>query len=195
MDRRRFLGTHGALGRRCSRKPSRARRKQEAFWSPSRCTATGYLPLYIAMAKGYFAEDDINVKIVTIESGARPHQRGAVRARPSPSSAVPSTTPSPRSRAPSCARWCNCVDRGNVYFCAAQGTGAEAGTRLGGLFQGQEHRRRPVRRHAEFDHPLSAEEMEARRQERRDADRDRQFGIIAVVARQAGRRSATRPSR
>ena len=31
--------------------------------------STGYLPMYIAMAKGYFAESDIVVKIVTIETG------------------------------------------------------------------------------------------------------------------------------
>src|SRR5262249_20842626 len=30
---------------------------------------TGYLPMYIAMANGYFAESDIVVKIVTIETG------------------------------------------------------------------------------------------------------------------------------
>src|SRR5258708_11148346 len=31
--------------------------------------STGYLPMYIAMANGYFAESDIVVKIVTIETG------------------------------------------------------------------------------------------------------------------------------
>src|SRR5258708_2348319 len=31
--------------------------------------STGYLPMYIAMANGYFAESEIVVKIVTIETG------------------------------------------------------------------------------------------------------------------------------
>ncbi len=38
---------------------------------------TGYLPLYIGMAKNLF--EDVTVKIVTIETGRRPCQRGAVR--------------------------------------------------------------------------------------------------------------------
>ena len=32
--------------------------------------STGYLPMYIAMAKDYFAESGITVKIVTIETGS-----------------------------------------------------------------------------------------------------------------------------
>ena len=31
---------------------------------------TGYLPLYVAMVKGYFAEAGIEVKIMTVESGS-----------------------------------------------------------------------------------------------------------------------------
>jgi NitT/TauT family transport system substrate-binding protein len=32
--------------------------------------STGYLPLYVAIAKGYFAEAGLEVKVMTVESGS-----------------------------------------------------------------------------------------------------------------------------
>ena len=64
---------------------------------------TGYLPLYIGMAKNLF--EDVDGQDRHHRDRRRPYQCGAVRRRPSPSSAARSIAPSPRSRAPSCAPW------------------------------------------------------------------------------------------
>ena len=55
----------------------------------------------------------------------------------------------------------NCVDRGNVYFCAAKGS-EPTDNDWASYFKGKTIATSGVRRHAEFDHPLSAEQMEAR---------------------------------
>ena len=70
MDRRQFLGTTAAAGAALVAKPYVARAAKHELLVAEPVHSTGYLPMYIAMAKDYFAESDINVKIVTIETGA-----------------------------------------------------------------------------------------------------------------------------
>ena len=67
MNRRRFLGSTGSLGVALVACPfvGRAAAKEVLVAEPVH--GTGYLPLYIAMAKGFF--DDVTVNIVTIETG------------------------------------------------------------------------------------------------------------------------------
>ena len=69
----------------------------------------GYLPFYTAIHKGFFAEEGIKVRVVTLLGGAA-HTNAVQPARPGASSAARSTTPSPRPRAPtsvpSCRSWC-----------------------------------------------------------------------------------------
>src|SRR3974377_2436677 len=67
MNRRRFLSTTAAAGAVIAGRIAPARAARELPVAEP-VHSTGYLPLYIAMAKGYF--DDVTVKIVTIESGS-----------------------------------------------------------------------------------------------------------------------------
>ncbi len=83
MNRRKFLQSTATLGTglglALAAPPCIARAASKELLVAEPVHSTGYLPMYIAMAKGYFAESDIVVKIVTIETGGRPHQRGAFR--------------------------------------------------------------------------------------------------------------------
>src|SRR5260221_6990780 len=73
MNRRKFLQSTATLGSGLGlalAAPAligRAATKELLVAEPVH--STGYLPMYIAMANGYFAESEIVVKIVTIETG------------------------------------------------------------------------------------------------------------------------------
>src|SRR5436190_2847773 len=70
MNRRKFLGTTATAGLALIAKPYIARAAKHELLVAEPVHSTGYLPMYIAMAKDYFAEADINVKILTIETGS-----------------------------------------------------------------------------------------------------------------------------
>src|SRR5258708_12462917 len=59
--------------------------------------STGYLPLYIAMAKGYF--EDVKVNLVTIETGSG-HTNAVLSGQAFAFIGAPQPTPSPKSNAP-----------------------------------------------------------------------------------------------
>ena len=69
MDRRKFLGTTAAAGVALVAKPLHGPCRKASALVAEPVHSTGYLPMYIAMANNYFAEADIEVKIVTIETG------------------------------------------------------------------------------------------------------------------------------
>src|SRR4029450_4475795 len=73
MNRRKFLQSTATLGTglglALAAPPFIARAASKELLVAEPVRSTGYLPMYIAMAKGYFAESDIVVKIVTIETG------------------------------------------------------------------------------------------------------------------------------
>jgi len=109
MDRRKFLQSTATLGATVgltlAAPPFIARAATKELLVAEPVHSTGYLPMYIAMANNYFAESDIAVKIVTIETGSG-HTNAVLSGQASPSSADPSTMPSPRRRAPNCAPSC-----------------------------------------------------------------------------------------
>src|SRR5258707_9250060 len=74
MNRRKFLQSTATLGTglglALAAPPFIARAESKELLVAEPVHSTGYLPMYIAMANGYFAEADINVKIVTIENGS-----------------------------------------------------------------------------------------------------------------------------
>src|SRR4029078_6187741 len=70
MDRRKFLGTTAAASAALVAKPYIAHAAKHELLVAEPVHSTGYLPMYTARAKNYFAEADINVKVVTIETGA-----------------------------------------------------------------------------------------------------------------------------
>src|ERR1700674_3447258 len=67
MDRRRFLKSAAAAGAIAGGRIQPARAASEVLVAEP-VHGTGYLPLYIAMAKGFF--EDVKVNLVTIETGS-----------------------------------------------------------------------------------------------------------------------------
>jgi NitT/TauT family transport system substrate-binding protein len=80
--------------------------------------STGYLPLYIAMAKGYF--EDVTVKIVTIETGSG-HTNAVLSGQAFAFIGGPEHNAFAKAKGAELRAIVACVDRGNIYFCAAPG--------------------------------------------------------------------------
>src|SRR5258707_15899420 len=69
MNRRRFLSSTASLGLGLVARPYVARAAAKEILIAEPVHSTGYLPLYIAMAKGFFDEANVSVNLVTIETG------------------------------------------------------------------------------------------------------------------------------
>jgi NitT/TauT family transport system substrate-binding protein len=120
MDRRKFLGTTAAAGAALVAKPYIAHAAKHELLVAEPVHSTGYLPMYIAMAKDYFAEADINVKIVTIETGAG-HTNAVLSGQAFAFIGGPEHNAFAKAKGAELRCVVNCVDRGNVYFCAENG--------------------------------------------------------------------------
>jgi NitT/TauT family transport system substrate-binding protein len=79
---------------------------------------TGYLPLYIGVAKNLF--EDVKVRIVTIETGAG-HTNAVLSGQAFAFIGGPEHCAYAKAKGAELRSVVNCVDRGNVYFCAAKG--------------------------------------------------------------------------
>jgi NitT/TauT family transport system substrate-binding protein len=115
MNRRKFLGTAAGAAVAVRIVPARAARE---LLVAEPVHSTGYLPLYIAMAKGYF--DDVTVKIVTIESGGG-HTNAVLSGQAFAFIGGPEHNAYARAKGAELRAVVNCVNRGNIYFCAAKG--------------------------------------------------------------------------
>src|SRR5216683_5702152 len=82
--------------------------------------STGYLPMYIAMANGYFAESEIVVKIVTIETGGG-HTNAVLSGQAFAFIGGPEHNAFAKAKGAELRAVVHCVDRGNNYFSAAKG--------------------------------------------------------------------------
>jgi NitT/TauT family transport system substrate-binding protein len=122
MDRRKFLGTTAAASAALIAKPYIARAAKHELLVAEPVHSTGYLPMYIAMAKNYFAEADINVKIVTIETGSG-HTNAVLSGQAFAFIGGPEHNAFAKAKGAELRAVVHCVDRGNVYFCAATGQG------------------------------------------------------------------------
>jgi NitT/TauT family transport system substrate-binding protein len=120
MNRRKFLGTTAAAGAAIVAKPYVARAAKNELLVAEPVHSIGYLPMYIAMAKDYFAEADINVKIVTIETGAG-HTNAVLSGQAFAFIGGPEHNAFAKAKGAELRAVVHCVDRGNVYFCAAKG--------------------------------------------------------------------------
>src|ERR1700756_3281991 len=124
MNRRKFLQSTATLGSglglalAAPALIARAATKELLVAEPVH--GTGYLPMYIAMANGYFAESDIVVKIVTIESGGG-HTNAVLSGQAFAFIGGPEHDAYAKAKGAELRSVVNCVDRGNVYFCAAKG--------------------------------------------------------------------------
>jgi len=81
---------------------------------------TGYLPMYIAMANNYFAESDIVVKIVTIETGSG-HTNAVLSGQAFAFIGGPEHDAFAKAKGAELRAIVHCVDRGNVYINAIKG--------------------------------------------------------------------------
>ena len=120
MHRRKFLGTMASVGARRDRGPLCGARPDPNLLVAEPVHSTGYLPMYIAMANDYFAEHKINVKIVTIESGGG-HTSAVLSGQAFAFIGGPEHNAFAKAKGAELRAVVNCVNRGNVYFCAAKG--------------------------------------------------------------------------
>src|SRR3954470_3903107 len=122
MDRRQFLGSTASLGLVLAAPPTVARAAARELLVAEPVHSTGYLPMYIAMANGYFADADINVKIVTIENGSG-HTNAVLSGQAFAFIGGPEHNAFAKLKGAELRSVVHCVDRGNIYFMA--GTGHE----------------------------------------------------------------------
>jgi NitT/TauT family transport system substrate-binding protein len=122
MDRRKFLKSGATLGLALASPPIIAHAAPKELLVAEPVHSTGYLPMYIAMAKGFFAESDINVKIVTIETGGG-HTNAVLSGQAFAFIGGPEHNAFAKAKGADLRAVVNCVDRGNVYYCAATGQG------------------------------------------------------------------------
>src|SRR5258708_19204664 len=124
MNRRKFLQSTATLGTglglALAAPPFIARAESKELLVAEPVPSTGYLPMYIAMAKGYFAEADIEVKIVTIETGGG-HTNAVLSGQAFAFIGGPEHNAYAKAKGAELRAVVHCVDRGNVYLCAAKG--------------------------------------------------------------------------
>jgi NitT/TauT family transport system substrate-binding protein len=120
MDRRTFIGTTAAASAALMAKPYIARAAKHELLVAEPVHSTGYLPMYIAMAKNYFAEADIEVKIVTIETGGG-HTNAVLSGQAFAFIGGPEHNAYAKAKGAELRCVVHCVDRGNVYICATKG--------------------------------------------------------------------------
>ena len=120
MDRRKFLGTTAAAGAALIAMPHVARAAKHELLVAEPVHSTGYLPMYIAMANNYFKEADIEVKIVTIETGGG-HTNAVLSGQAFAFIGGPEHNAYAKAKGAELRAVVHCVDRGNIYFLAAKG--------------------------------------------------------------------------
>ena len=103
---------------RCVARPMIARAEAKEVLIAEPVHGTGYLPLYIGMAKNLF--EDVTVKIVTIETGAG-HTNAVLSGQAFAFIGGPEHCAFAKIKGAELRAVVNCVDRGNVYFCAGKG--------------------------------------------------------------------------
>jgi NitT/TauT family transport system substrate-binding protein len=120
MDRRQFLGSAASLAAATVACPYVARAAAREVLIAEPVHSTGYLPLYVGMAKGYF--DDVKVSIVTIETGSG-HTNAVLSGQAFAFIGGPEHCAFAKLKGAELRSIVHCVDRGNIYLCAAKGQG------------------------------------------------------------------------
>jgi NitT/TauT family transport system substrate-binding protein len=118
FDRRRVLASSAAAAVAVVARPYLARAAATEVLIAEPVHGTGYLPLYIGMAKNLF--EDVTVKIVTIETGAG-HANAVLSGQAFAFIGGPEHCAFAKAKGAELRSVVNCVDRGNVYYCAAKG--------------------------------------------------------------------------
>jgi NitT/TauT family transport system substrate-binding protein len=133
MDRRRFLGSAASAGLAVVASPYVARAAAKEILIAEPVHSTGYLPLYVGIAKGYF--DDVKVNILTIETGSG-HTNAVLSGQAFAFIGGPEHCAFAKAKGAELRSVVHCVDRGNIYYCAANGF-APTGTDWGAYMKGK----------------------------------------------------------
>jgi NitT/TauT family transport system substrate-binding protein len=80
----------------------------------------GYLPLYIAIHKGYFAAEGLDIKVLTTEGGSA-HTNAVLTGQAFAFIGGPEHNAFAKAKGAELRAVVNCVDRGNVYYVAKTG--------------------------------------------------------------------------
>lgn len=96
----------------------------------------GYLPLYVAIRKGYFEEAGLDVKVITIE-GAAGHTNAVLSKQAFAFVGGPEHNAFAKLKGAELRAVVNCVNRGNVYLMAKKGVGPKSGQDLAEYMKGQ----------------------------------------------------------
>jgi NitT/TauT family transport system substrate-binding protein len=118
MNRRKFLGSSTSLGVALIARPYVARAAAKEVLIAEPIHSTGYLPLYIGIAKGLF--EDVAVKLVTIETGGG-HTNAVLSGQAFAFIGGPEHDAYAKAKGAELRAVVNCVDRGNIYFMAGIG--------------------------------------------------------------------------
>jgi NitT/TauT family transport system substrate-binding protein len=131
--RRQILGSAAAAGGALIARPYVARSATKEVLIAEPVHSTGYLPLYIGIAKNLF--EDVKVDIVTIETGSG-HTNAVLSGQAFAFIGGPEHCAFAKAKGAELRCVVNCVDRGNVYFCAAKDV-APANTDWPSYFKGK----------------------------------------------------------
>jgi len=133
-SRRKFLRTTACGGLVLIARPFVARAAAKAVLIAEPVHSTGYLPLYIGMANNLF--DDVAVDVVTIESGGG-HTNAVLSGQAFAFIGGPEHDAYAKAKGAELRAVVNCVDRGNIYFCAATGQPEPKGSDWPSYFAGK----------------------------------------------------------
>jgi NitT/TauT family transport system substrate-binding protein len=97
---------------------------------------TGYLPLYVAIQKGFFSDQGLDVKILTIESGSG-HTNAVLSGQAFAFIGGPEHDAFAKLKGAELRAVVNVVDRGNVYYVAKKGSEPAAGQSMADYFKGK----------------------------------------------------------
>ena len=120
MNRRKFLQSTATLGVALASPRFIAHAATKELLVAEPVHGTGYLPMYIAMANNYFAESDIVVKVVTIETGSG-HTNAVLSGQAFAFIGGPEHNAFAKAKGAELRSVVHCVDRGNVYINALKG--------------------------------------------------------------------------
>ncbi len=98
--------------------------------------STGYLPLYVAIRNGYFAAEGLDVKILTIDSGAG-HTNAVLTKQAFAFIGGPEHNAFAKIKGAELRAVVNVVDRGNVYYVAKKGLKPAPGQSVADFFKGK----------------------------------------------------------
>jgi NitT/TauT family transport system substrate-binding protein len=97
---------------------------------------TGYLPLYVAIQKGFFEEEGLDIKVLTIESGSG-HTNAVLSGQAFAFIGGPEHNAFAKLKGGELRAVVNVVDRGNSYYVALSGKEPPAGMSMPDYFKGK----------------------------------------------------------